>query len=211
MTISDSNPSAAPNGFIEHLQNFDPLTLDDEGNVVYGLTADLRLAYFNPAWRRFARDNGGVALGDDRYGPGTPVLEAISGPLRDFYARAYARVLETGEVWHHEYECSSPDTYRVFHQTVYPLRQRRGLVVVNSLAVSRPHEREAHAVAPAGEYAYRNAEGLITQCSHCRRVQRTDERPHWDWVPEWVSDMPPETSHGLCPLCFDYYYRFRTR
>jgi hypothetical protein len=202
---------AGPNGFIEHLQNFDPITLNDDGNVVYGLNAELRLAYFNPAWHRFARENGGEALVEERYQPGTPVLDAIAGPLRDFYAEAYTRVLETGEVWQHDYECSSPEVYRVFHQTVYPLRHRQGLVVVNSLAVSSPMALERRTATDPGQYSYHDARGLITQCSHCRRVQRADGVPHWDWVPTWVSDMPRETSHGLCPLCYDFYYRYRRR
>jgi hypothetical protein len=187
--------------------SFDQATLDADGAVVYAMDAQLRLSYFNPAWRRFAADNGGTRL-LLRYGPGTPVLDAIAGPLRAFYARAFAGVLETGRAWHHDYECSSAEVYRVFHQTVYPLAGGRGLVVVNSLRVDSPMALEGRRSAAPEDRAYRDDDGLITQCSHCRRVQRPRSRDLWDWVPAWVADMPGDVSHGLCPFCYDFYYKY---
>jgi PAS domain-containing protein len=193
------------------LAGFEAATLDGDANVVYALDSQLRLAYVNPAWHRFARENGAASCISQHYRAGTPVLDAIAGPLRDFYAEAWRRALEGGAVWQHDYECSSADRYRVFHQTVYPLRGRGGLVVVNSLVVDNPMALEERAAAWPVLPVYRNADGLITQCSHCRRVQRADDSPRWDWVPAWVSDPLPETSHGLCPFCYDYYYRYCRR
>jgi hypothetical protein len=59
----------------------------------------------------------------------------------------------------------------------------------------------------AGQEAYRGASGLITQCAHCRRVQYPAKPDRWDWVPAWVHRSPPETTHGLCRVCFAYHYR----
>jgi hypothetical protein len=63
---------------------------------------------------------------------------------------------------------------------------------------------------PSLEGLYRDEHGLIKRCSNCRRICRPgpDEegRPTWDWVPAYVAQMPPKTSHGTCALCAQFYY-----
>lgn len=187
------------------LADFDPATLAQADDVAYVVSADLRLTYLNPAWFRFAHDNGGDSV-LERFGVGACVIDGISGPLRDFYADAYARILAGASLWAHDYECSNPDVYRVFHQTAYPLRDGSGLVVTNSLAVLGPMPAEHRLAMPATPSAYCDANGFITQCSHCRRAQRADGSARWDWVPAWVERMPRNISHSLCGFCYDYYY-----
>jgi hypothetical protein len=138
---------------------------------------------------------------------GTNVLDAIAGELRAFYEARFNDVLTTKTPWHHEYECSSADTYKEFFQGVYPLKNAQGLVLINSLKIEIPMAtapgRDPH---PAVEGRYLQTTGLLTQCSNCRRTLRNDGSEIWDWVPRWVSDMPPYTSHSICPTCRDYYW-----
>ena len=63
---------------------------------------------------------------------------------------------------------------------VQPLGDREGLLVVNSLVLSRPQETVA---APADESLYLDINGLFHQCSHCRRMQQARAPKNWDWVP----------------------------
>jgi hypothetical protein len=62
--------------------------------------------------------------------------------------------------------------------------------------------------APALEARYLTGEGLIQQCSNCRRV-RAVEGEVWDWVPAWVERPDPRISHGLCDVCVGFYWRVR--
>lgn len=101
------------------------------------------------------------------------------------------------------YECSSPTIFRKFMMHVFPLKKTPGLLVVNSLCVERPHEASHESPCGAG---YRSSHGVVVMCSHCRRTKRSESSDHWDWVPEYVERLPPNTSHGLCNLCLEYYY-----
>ena len=188
------------------LEGFALETLEAHPHPTYALSPELSLIYLNPAWFRFAEENAGEPAISTRFGIGTPVGAAIAAPLREFYSGAYQRALQTGEVWDHDYECSSADVYRRYHQTVYPLHDRGGLLVVNSLVQERPHNTETHAPSPPHEERYVGPQGLIIQCCHCRRVQRAAEPEIWDWVPAWVKRMPLRTTGGLCPLCYEYYW-----
>lgn len=193
--------------FAAALDKFELSTLEHEAGAVYALDSELRLCYFNPAWFCFARDNQGEPAISTRFTLGTPLADAISGPLQTFYLQGYAQVLQDGGVWEHDYECSSAIQLRRFHQKSYPLARRQGIIIINSLTVEQPHA----AGAEPDERRYRNSHGLIVQCSHCRRVQRTTQPEHWDWVPAWVAQQPPRTSHSLCQPCYDYYYLHRQR
>lgn len=77
--------------------------------------------------------------------------------------------------------------------------------MINSLVLSREHEQPA--MRPTEEL-YRDPNGLISHCGHCRRVQRVRQPSQWDWVPEWVAQPPPRTSHSLCYVCYEYFYHF---
>ncbi len=82
------------------------------------------------------------------------------------------------------------------------------MVIVNSLVKEQPHDTRLRPARPPEWQTYIKPNGLITMCSHCRRVERADEPEVWDWVPAWVEHMPDETSHSLCRPCLDYYYKF---
>lgn len=188
---------------------FDIEALEEDPNPVFGLSTDLALNYLNPGWFVFARANGGEPAVSERFGVGTYVGDAIAGDAKEFYLGAFRDILATGKVWHHDIECSTPGVFRLYHQTVYPLRDQRGLIVVNSLFRVHPHDVATRTPRPPREELYLKETGFITQCSNCRRVQRISPPEVWDWVPAWVERMPPHTSHSFCPICFEYYWRYR--
>jgi hypothetical protein len=175
---------------------------EEHASAVYGLWPDLTLAYVNPAWVRFAHENGGHDT-LARYGLGCFVPAAISRPLRGYYQTAYRRCLDEVQAWEHRYECSSAAEYRLMHMSVYPLAEADGLIVVNSCIAARPHEHESHS---SDERLYLDINGHYHQCSHCRRTQQARAPRVWDWVPEWVDRSPLNTSHVICPACLEEYY-----
>lgn len=188
--------------FTTLLQGYDLADLEEHKGVIYGLWPDLRLAYVNPAWYRFATSNGGEPALATRWKLGVSILDAFAPVLRSYYEAAYRRCQDSGKRWEHEYECSSPDRYRRFRQIVYPLKQG-GLLVVNALLVEEPHNRPAER---PHEQVYRDAKGWLHQCVYCRRVSHQQIVHRWDWVPAWVAQIPAQTSHTYCPTCYGHYF-----
>ena len=173
-------------------------TLEASEAVIYATDSELRLIYANPSWDRFAVLNGAPHLSRERL-MRRPLLDAVRGPLREFYARLFAEALRTAKPVEHAFECSSAEVKRRFQMRVLPLANG-GLLLVNSLMAQEPMPRGA---APGREYV--DSDELISMCSHCRRTQRTDDGS-WEWVPEFVAEQPAEVSHGLCPVCLEYHY-----
>jgi len=182
--------------------------LERHMGAIYAIDAHWRIRYVNAAWGRFAADNGGEPAIGLRYAVGSSLLDAFaSATTRDFYVTHYTSCRETGRVWWHEYDCSSPDTPRRFQQLVYPLSAGH-LLIVNSRRV------DVTAVTGARESTldgYRDTHGLIHQCAHCRRVSAANDADCWDWVPEWARDIPVASSHTFCPTCVGFYYPRRRR
>ncbi len=189
--------------FLKLLSAFEVNSLQNDGGTIYGLWPDLTLAYFNKEWKRFAMLNGGEPQITSEWNLGRCVLEAMAQPLRPFFTDNYGRCLREGRPWEHLYECSSADLFRQLHMTTFPLGAAEGLLVVNSLRLETPHTTVA---CPPLDELYRNEHHIVAQCSHCRRVRRAKGIPTWDWVPAWVSNHPPNTSHGLCEPCIGFYY-----
>jgi hypothetical protein len=187
------------------LLRFDPEELDNHYGAIFGLLPDLRLAAFNRSWFDFARDNGGEPAISRDWPLGRSVLDAVPEPLRPFYEQAFTHCLSSGSPWEHEYECSSPEVYRWYHQRLLPLGDGDGLLVVNSLLVENAHPAGSviHQVV-ISEYMDNN--GYLHQCAHCRRVLFQGSPERWDFVAEWVRHFPKNTSHTLCPVCYRYYY-----
>lgn len=191
--------------FKKHLQDFDLVSLKNLNNTIYGLWKDFTYAYQNPAWFSFAADNGGAPAIFEHWGLGSNLLDAISVEIRPFYQEHYLKCLKNQEVWEHDYECSTPYLFRHFHQTVYPLAGQ-GFLVVNALVTARPHNRKVIEFNDDIKSEYFDSYGIMHQCCHCRKVQSMYDRKRWDWIPEWVANPPRKTSHGICPVCYNYYY-----
>lgn len=183
----------------EHLaRGFDLDALREDEAVVVALDHEDRITWVNDAWSRFAQDNGGteaVARGV----VGRSYLDGVHGPLRGFFARAFARVREEGDPWELSYECSSPELYRMHRVRVAPTAGA-GLLMVHGILETRPHDRVPEV---AEEKDFRDARGVMVQCSNCRRVRRIGDG--WRWVPGWVATPSPPVSHGLCAACEGLY------
>jgi hypothetical protein len=190
--------------FIAKLVGIDFYTLENSPHSIFALSEALKLIYFNKAWFNFAQSNNGEPDISLRFPLGTSIESAISGKLiKDFYIENYKEVFLSKKVWKHEYECSSPEVYRLFREDAYPLKNGEGIVVVNSLIVEKTFNDDSS----EGIRSYVATNGIITQCSNCRKTQRPDELLIWDWVSTLVVRPPSNVSHSLCPVCFDYYWR----
>jgi len=178
--------------------------LDAHPGSVYGLWRDLRLAYANRHWYGFAADNGGEPAISTRWPVGASVADVVPEVLRWRRRARIEMCLARDVLVEHDVECSSPDTHRVFHETMYPVGHGAGVLVVNSLLVEGPHEPGAGPGRPS-RAAYRQQNGMIVQCAACRCVRRRG-REVWDWVPAWVAVPPTPITHGMCPRCLGYEY-----
>jgi hypothetical protein len=188
------------------LKGFDTAELDGMDNVVYAVDAEWRLAYLNPAWQRFARDNGGEPAISGNWGLGRPLLEAIPVDLKPYYRTGYQDCRTSGKPWHHEFECSSPSTFRRYQQTVYPLDKGSGLLIVNALVCEHPLAAQPQTQAMRPTAVYADTDDIIHQCCHCRRISHPGVFGRWDWVPALVEAPSPRTSHSLCAACLDFFY-----
>jgi hypothetical protein len=177
---------------------------DPESTVICCLDSRLRIVYCNSAWDRFAVENGAPHL--CRPAPiGHCILDFISGPDRDYFEKHYRTCLLESQLWERDYECSSAKVHRTFRMRVLPLQSMRGLLVIFSLQVERPHEL---AGSPPLEDLYRSERGLIMMCASCRRTRRDGpDGESWDWIPSFVDRMPLRTSHGICTPCMELHYR----
>ncbi len=188
------------------LRGFDLGDLEKQDGVAYGLWPDLTLAWVNPAWYRFARENGGEPAITHRWALGRSIADALPEPLLTFYRDAYHNCLRGDDPWSHDYECSSDRTYRLFRQTAYPLGEREGLLVVNSLRVEHTHDPVTHRPCAPAPDVYQDRDGVVCQCATCRRFLNRTQPQRWDWIPSWLNDHGLQISHGLCPVCLGFLY-----
>lgn len=177
-------------------------TFDRSDDIVCALDDELRIVYCNPAWDRFAAENDGEGCESKRV-IGTPILSHISEPLTRFFRTTFEVVLESGDPFEFDYECSSGLTYRMFRMRIQPVSGPASLLVVHSLRVERPHDRPA---VPPDDGRYRSPDGFIVMCCYCRRTRRVAQPGVWEWVPDYVSRVPPQVSVGICPTCFAIFY-----
>lgn len=185
--------------FAPLLEAYDREAMDRVGDMTCGVFAEgFVIGYVNAAWFDFGRANGASRV----WGVGECLLDAITEPLRGYYAERFAHVLATGEPWERNYDCPSDATNRTFRLRVLPVGERQGLLMTHSLRHDGPH---AEGIAFADRY-HRAANGLITQCAHCRRLRRVTAPDRWDWVPAVVATEIPGITHGLCDACFAYYF-----
>ncbi len=188
------------------LASFDLEAMERHAGAVLGLWNDCTIAYLNPAWYAFSRLNKGEPAISTWWDLGASVLDAISPPLLPFYLTAFSDCCQAMTPWEHVYECSSAECFRQFHMTVYPLTQNGEMLFVHSLAVERQHDPLERSPHVADEVLYRDRQGVISQCPHCRRVRHGADYNRWDWVPDWVHKQPSQLSDALCPPCTYYYY-----
>ena len=190
--------------FARLLAPFDLRTLDSDASTILAVDRDLRITYVNAAYFGFAAANDAPPEFEARWGLGASLLDATEGPLVGYWTEWFRAAQDGKAPVQAEYECSSPALFRRFHLTAYPLGDKEGLLLVHSLHVVHPHDPNER--SPANEALYRCDDGLVRQCSACRRVRRREPPERWDWVPEWVERQSIAVSHGLCLPCMAFHY-----
>lgn len=179
--------------------------LDEDDAIIYGLDDQLRLQLLNNAWFRFARHNNAPLDFNKRFTLGASYADALPDTVRDFFVDHIREAIAAHKPWAFDYQCPSPSLYRDFRMQVLPMADQRGCLVSNALIVEMPHPDEPTALADM-RASYFDPSDMIVQCCNCRRTQRVDRPNRWDWVPELVKNLPPRTSHGLCPACSGSFY-----
>lgn len=95
---------------------------------------------------------------------------------------------------------------RVYRMRIHLLKPQDWFIVTNTLVIERAHENPV----TADPNVYADANGIVTMCAHCRCSRRLDNPHQWDFVPEYLERRTESTvrvSHGLCPVCYSYFYR----
>jgi hypothetical protein len=182
------------------LKFFNIKALDQEQSQIVLIRPDGTILWFNRAWTQAARENGSDDIILSRFPIGASYYDGIVGDLRGYYKVQFSQAIETGEPFFQEYECSTTVLYRLFELRALPI-ESEALLLEHTQITSNNIRRAA---APANEVDYRFPNGLIYQCSNCRRTKNLNNV--WVWVPEWVSQSPPHTSHGICKVCVGYYW-----
>jgi hypothetical protein len=175
---------------------------DWKTDVMYLLDDELRLVDCNPAWERFAVENGGHGLS----GPevcGRMILDFVPDVLRTFYLHKYWLAKRSTTGAHFDYDCSSPECIRLFRMTLLPLDDL--LLVNNHLRLQEKCEaRPPLTLEEANDYT--SPTGFIVMCANCRKTKRCESETQWDWIPEMLSHDSLKVSHGLCPRCKTHLY-----
>lgn len=189
-------------GFKPSVSHLDLAALDRSPDVIYFIDRAFTLCGFNPAWVRFAEENGGQEV-LKKYTPGSSILDAIPPIILDFYQSAYRAAVYDEKRFDHDFHCSSSGVFRRMHQTAYPLPKRAGLMIVNCLVESYPHTDPAEILASKH---FKEHTRIISMCAHCRKIQNQAEPLKWEWIPAAFDYDKNQISHGLCPACSRFYY-----
>jgi hypothetical protein len=192
-------------GWPTQLPSSAPLAvLDKSPHAGFVVSEQLEVTYCNRSWDCFAHEQGGSAAVLARNIVSRNLMEFVAPDLQSFYRELFAQARARGRPVGHDYECSSASVFRLYRMQIYPLQPGQGFVVENSLRVERPHDRVP--VEP-DDTLYKDSEGIIHACANCRRTRRTTNPAVWDWVPAYLESHELNISHGVCPMCLEFYYR----
>lgn len=177
--------------------------IDASSNTIYAVWPDLRLALENRGWFQFAAENGADADFAERWLIGESIEPVCRGRSGEHFCDAIHKALRDDEVQIITYECSGAATFRLMRGTIFPLGDR-AVLLSHSLIRTSTHAGEGRvATSPGPEYV--DGDGLIVMCSGCRRTRRADDPSTWDWVPDFVENVPENASHGFCAACKSYW------
>ncbi|MBN1595629.1 hypothetical protein JW933_06865 [candidate division FCPU426 bacterium] len=175
--------------------------LDKSPDIIYWIDADYCLQGYNQAWLEFARQNNGACV-LEKFPLGTSIMAAFADKPRHYYWQAYHQTLYSHKRFEYDYECPSAEQFRLYHQTVVPLKKNAGLMICNHLVKNGPILLAAHKI----EKCYFLPNGCIVQCGHCRKVQNLARLNKWDWVPALVAKPQPDITYAICPRCLGMYH-----
>lgn len=183
----------------ELLRGFELDVLENSTSLGYLIDDRLRLVYVNKQFQLNAEANGAPDL-IDRFPHGSLLLEAISGPQKQYFEKLYRNALKSKEPLKVDYDCPTQSRHQEFRMILYPLNSGRGVYAEHSLVVSRDLNREA---IPFNPDWFLDKDRLAHQCGHCRRTLNVTTGT-WEWVPDLFGHN--QVSHGLCPTCLNYHY-----
>jgi hypothetical protein len=175
--------------------------LSTSRDVVCIVDRDLKLVGYNDSWINFAKANDGETV-LTKFPLQAKISNAGEGQARDYILHGYERALRDNKPFEHQYECSSPEKYRVFYQTAYPIADSKGLVITHHLVVEKDHDESEETFFNRLE----DSHDFLTQCANCRKIRHPQEKSIWLWVPALVRCRLPNVSHSICPPCLDHYY-----
>jgi len=175
--------------------------LENSQDVSYILDSQFKIKYCNPAWDRFAHNNGGHKLTPSTL-IGTPVWDFTPWELQPFFAMVFDYARSRHDVWRHTYDCSSPRLHRLCEMSVHPLSKPEGYLVTNTMLIQEPH---GHTFDP-NPLRYYDSNYKVTICSHCRCTRATEDPLAWELVPSHLGLPSDQVDSDLCPLCRAYLY-----
>ena len=152
-----------------------------------------KILWVNPSWQRNAAPDGLVPSFDET---SSVYYGGVPPRLRDFYASVFGHALATGQVFDQIYGSSSSTARRVMHCRVLPI-DRKGMLVEHSRVIDVD---SGSLTDEAWDRKYVINEGILLQCSYCRRV-RGPTAHSWDWMSPWAARSTVRSSHVICPLC----------
>jgi len=171
-------------------------------DVMFLLDDELRLVDCNPAWERFAVENGGLRL--SRAGVcGRLILDFVPDVLRTFYLHKYWLAKRTADGTYFDYDCSTPDRIRLFRMTMLPLEDL--LLITNRQRLDEKCQARPPLTVEESSH-YISSTGFVVMCANCRKTRHRESEMHWDWIPEMLSHDRLKVSHGLCPRCKTHLY-----
>jgi hypothetical protein len=181
------------------------LLLDGEGVILF----------VNEAWDRFARENGGGVRVASASLLGTRWFDHVSGDAprrlhRLLFERAARRLgpAAGGGVVQLN-EANGPETARLVATHLEPVigagGALTGVAVVHRVVRELPLA-EVYPVVSGEESRWRGGDGVVEQCSCCRRVRRPEEPEEWDLVPGLVAEPPAGVRFDYCALCLELHH-----
>jgi hypothetical protein len=178
-------------------RTIDLARLEESHHTIFGLTPELRLAYYNPAWLELAAMSGALRMAES-WALGRAVLAAVPVVLRSHYVDGYAAAMASGRAWETEYLSPTPHRLKRHLMRVVPLPARSGLLVFNLELSDTRHGESAH---PPDDRRFRHGDGRLHQCASCRQFAPAAQPDRWLFVPSWLVASPPGVTSQLCPAC----------
>jgi hypothetical protein len=175
--------------------------IEKDPSVTCAIDDSFRIIYCNAQWDAFATANGAPELTGSSV-LGTNLFDVIPAPLKPYYHGVFREARQSDRVLQVDYECSSPDKYRVYQMQPFPLTDNGGFLLVHSLRVNLAHRRKSR---DPSDDRYLTPEGMVKMCCHCRRTRRASSET-WDWVPSYLNQKAVPVTHGMCGICLAYFY-----
>jgi hypothetical protein len=175
-----------------------------EATFVYRIDANDIVIFVDHNWLAFAQENDARFLIDPA-GWHQSLWKFITGlETRYLYRMMIEKVRTTGKVMSIPFRCDSPGRRRFMEMHIVPLPEHQ----VEFRSHILRQERRASVRLLDGSRV--RSSDLITMCSWCKRVKVPPES--WEEVEEAVKDLDlfgasrlPQITHGMCPLCHDFY------